>query len=87
MKKQFLFVIITLLVLFGNRAAYGMVFFVDDNAPPDGNGQSWQTAYKYLQDAMAAASGGDQIRVAGGIYKPDQGDGIMPGDRKATFQL
>ncbi|MHC4888950.1 MAG: choice-of-anchor Q domain-containing protein [Planctomycetota bacterium] len=30
---------------------------------------------------------GDDIWVAEGIYKPDQGIGITPGDREATFQL
>ena len=28
-----------------------------------------------------------EIRVARGIYKPDQGAGITPGDQTASFQL
>jgi len=71
--------------------AQGAVSFVDDDAAAGGNGQSWATAYKYLQDALAgvAGSGGTitEIRVARGTYKPDQGTGKTPGDRTATFQL
>jgi len=67
------------------------VRYVDDDAPPGGDGTSWTTAYRYLQDALAeaAASGGaiTEIRVAAGTYKPDQGAGQTPGDRTATFQL
>ena len=43
-----------------------------------------------LQDALAAAKAAAkpiEIRVAQGLYKPDQGAGITPGDRLATFQL
>jgi predicted outer membrane repeat protein len=31
------------------------VLYVDDDAPPGGDGQSWQTAFTYLQDALYAA--------------------------------
>lgn len=34
-----------------------------------------------------AAAPGDEIKVAGGTYKPDEGGGQTPGDRNATFQL
>jgi hypothetical protein len=63
------------------------VIFVDADAPGVNNGNSWTDAYYYLQDALAAASSSDKIRVAQGTYKPDQGDGITSGDRTATFQL
>jgi len=40
-----------------------------------------------LQDALAAALSGDSIHVAPGTYKPDQGNGLTPGDRSAAFKL
>jgi len=64
-----------------------MIYYVDVDARGANDGSSWADAYSYLQDALAAALSGDEIRVAQGIYKPDQGIGITPGDRTATFQL
>jgi len=63
--------------------------YVDDDAPPGGDGTSWGTAFRYLQDALAVAVPGDEIRVPGGTYTPDRDEaGILtPGDRTATFQL
>jgi hypothetical protein len=60
--------------------------FVDINATGRNDGLSWANAYNNLQDALATAFWGDQLWVAGGDYKPDQGNGITPGDRAATFQ-
>ncbi len=67
-------------------------FYVDDDAAGNNDGSSWSNAYTYLQDALAyAESNGDinEIRVAQGIYKPDQ-NSVNPngtGNREATFQL
>ncbi|MCH8218147.1 MAG: right-handed parallel beta-helix repeat-containing protein [Planctomycetes bacterium] len=64
------------------------VIYVDDNAPgPVHNGSSWAWAYRYLQDALNVASAGDEIRVAQGVYRPDQGASVAPGDRSASFVL
>ena len=65
------------------------VIHVDDDAPVGGDGMSWATAYAHLQDALADATPGDEIRVAEGIYTPDQDEAgiVTPGDRLATFQL
>ncbi len=76
------------LALAGTAQAQSVVY-VDDDAAPSGDGTGWCTAYPHLQDALAAASGDTitEIRVAGGVYKPDQGAGQTPGDREATFHL
>ncbi|MHC4696534.1 MAG: right-handed parallel beta-helix repeat-containing protein [Planctomycetota bacterium] len=65
------------------------VVFVDDDAPPGGDGVGWDTAFKYLQDALAVVHAGDEIHVAGGTYAPDldESGAVSPGDRAATFQL
>ncbi|GAG39239.1 unnamed protein product, partial [marine sediment metagenome] len=64
--------------------------FVDANAAPGGDGLTWGTAYKYLQDAFyKPPTSGDEIWVAEGTYKPDQDEGsnVTAGDRYATFEL
>jgi len=63
------------------------LLYVDADATGADDGSSWGDAYNYLQDALAAAISGDEIWVAEGIYKPDEGGNNMPGDREATFQL
>ena len=70
--------------------ASGKVIYVDDDAAGAGDGTSWADAYVFLQDALADANEADkpvEIKVAQGIYKPDQGAAIMPGDRHASFHL
>lgn len=64
-----------------------LILYVDADATGANDGSSWADAFNYLQDALATAYYGDEIRVAQGTYKPDQGAGITPGDREATFQL
>jgi hypothetical protein len=64
--------------------------YVDDDAGDGGDGKSWQTARRFLQDALAEAAtsaGPVEVRVAQGIYRPDQGAGLVPGDTEATFAL
>ena len=66
--------------------------YVDDDADPNGDGQSWPTAYTFLQDALTAATADPnitEIRVAQGTYKPDRtaADPNGTGNRTATFQL
>jgi hypothetical protein len=57
------------------------IIYVDDNASEGEDGTSWSTAHKYLQDALAVAESGDEIWVAEGTYKPDQGVGKTARDR------
>ncbi len=54
-----------------NRGS-GRYIYVDAGAKGADNGSSWSDAFKSLQDALNAASAGDQIWVAQGIYRPDQ---------------
>jgi hypothetical protein len=71
-------------------AQAAQVIYVDAGAGGAGNGSAWADAYPHLQDALATAAGAHkpvEIRVAQGIYKPDRGAGIAPGDQTATFQL
>jgi predicted outer membrane repeat protein len=68
----------------------GRTIYVDRHPNGTNDGSSWADAYHYLQDALADANSAEkpvEIRVAQGIYKPDQGANQTPGDREATFQL
>jgi len=76
-----------LCVAVSSVTAAGQTIFVDADASGSNDGSSWTDAFNHLQDALAAASSGDEIRVAQGVYKPDQGASITPGDLGATFQL
>jgi predicted outer membrane repeat protein len=76
----------------GGTASGGGVLYVDDDAPPGGDGQSWDTAFRYLQDALTEAYfglGADEIRIGQGVYRPDRDEGgnVTPDDREATFDL
>lgn len=66
------------------------IIYVDDDAAGANDGSSWENAYVYLQDALTDANSTEkpvEIRVAQGIYRPDQGTNQTPGDQEATFQL
>ncbi len=68
----------------------GSVVYIDDDAPPGGSGQSWAQAFNSLQDAIATIPNLPApvtLRVAQGVYRPDIGAGITPGDREKRFQI
>jgi predicted outer membrane repeat protein len=72
------------------RAVLREVIYVDTDASGANSGSSWKDAYMYLQDVLADANSSAkpvEIRVADGVYKPDQGGGQTPGDTTATFRL
>ena len=73
-------------------AGAGSIIYVDDDAATGGDGLSWATPYKYLQDALSEAASEPnvtQIRVAVGTHYPDLDERgqVTPGDRTAAFQL
>ena len=69
------------------------VLVVKSDAPSDGDGESWETAFQSLQAALDKASPSygltavttvwNEIWVAQGTYKPDDGSGV----RMSSFQL
>jgi hypothetical protein len=65
----------------GPAGAVGSVVYVDVAATGAGDGSSWADAYTDLQDALAAVSTGDEIRVAQGTYRP------AVSDRTVSFAL
>jgi hypothetical protein len=63
-------------------------YHVDADAPGSvHDGRSWATAMLTLQEALAAAGTGDDILVAEGVYKPDQGGTANAGNRDVSFML
>ena len=66
--------------------AQGVVWHVDDGAPPGGNGLSWATAFQNPSEALALSIAGDTLWVAEGSYLP-----LVPTNpadpRTATFLL
>lgn len=79
--------IVCLLLASIGSVASGKVIYVDEDVAGANDGSSWADAFRHLQDALTAAAVGDEIRVAQGIYRPDQGAGVTPGDPAAVFHL
>ena len=64
------------------------VIHVDNSSDVNGNGTSWTSPFIYLQDALAVAGAGDEIRIAGGVYRPDLDSSLLNiGDPSVTFLL
>ena len=77
----------------GNTAGAGTVLYVDDDAPSGGDGATWETAFRFLRDALSVVntpgSGVSEVRIAQGTYKPDQ-DEANPkgtGDINQSFTI
>ena len=87
--KLFLISVFSMLSVVLSPLSAQTVIYVDDDASLGGDGQSWQTAYRFLQNGLAAAQDGDEVRVGQGLYKPDCNE-MNPGgtgDREASFAL
>ena len=79
-------------IIMAVSTAQAAIIVVDDDAPLGGDGLSWNTPYRFLQDALFDAANDPtmtEIRVAQGTYTPDEDEAgvVMPGDRAATFTL
>ena len=57
--------------------------YVKADAKPPYDGNSWDSAFNDLQDALKMAQPNTEIWVAAGVYKPDRGTGA----REASFYL
>jgi len=89
MELKNLIVMLMFLLVVASITSAGEIIYVDNDARVGGDGSTWDTAFKYLQDGLAAVSYGDEIRVAQGSYIPDQNSANLGGTgiREATFQL
>jgi hypothetical protein len=69
---------ITMLILLStvfpglSSLTFARTIYVDDDSYWEHDGSSWGAAFADLQSALAVASAGDEIRVAQGVYRPDQ---------------
>ena len=75
---------------------YNARFYVDINNATPGQGDTWDSAFNYLQDGIAAArghllsdSGPVEVWVAQGVYRPDRDIGNPNGslDPSQSFRL
>lgn len=84
-----LFSIAVTLLMLGFSPAVATVIYVDADASAGGDGATWETAYKYLQDALDDAVKDDEVWVKKGKYRPDCNSANSTGnnDRTATFGL
>lgn len=79
-------VFISLLTLVGYQTASAQrVIYVNQAATGANDGATWSDAFIHLQDALLTARPGDDVWVAEGVYRPDQGAGIGVGDRDTYF--
>lgn len=81
---------LAIILAMSSSVATGKVIYVDGNASGANDGSSWTNAYAYLQDALVDAATAEkpvEVLIAQGIYKPDDGENQISGDREASFQL
>ena len=80
--------LIGIIAIIMSTTAFGYTIYVDVNAAGADIGTDWNNALRSLQEAIAIAywlPKPVEIHVARGVYRPDQGAGITPGDRETPF--
>jgi len=88
MKNIGLLRILVSVVVLVSPIALGRIIYVDDDASGANDGTCWHHAHHFLQDALAHANSGDEIRIAQGAYCPHEGRYVnLENPREATFQL
>jgi hypothetical protein len=83
-------VLIVIIVMAVPTKSFGYTIYVDSRASGANIGTDWNNALRSLQDAIFLAytlPKPVEIRVARGVYRPDQGEGIARGDREMPFFL
>jgi len=91
-KIRLIIPVFLLVVMSMVSATLGKTIYVDADATGANSGTNWADAYNYLQDALDDANLSAkpvEIRVAQGIYRPDE-SAVEPngtGNREATFHL
>jgi hypothetical protein len=60
--------------------ATGRIIYVDADAIVLNNGFTWDDAYRYLQDALAAVDNADKVYADEGIYRPNRDRAMTRGD-------
>lgn len=87
MSALFSTAILVVALMTATPAAAQKVIYVDTDAAGTNDGSSWTNAFVFLQDALAVATGGDEVWVAEGVYRPDRGTGVVRGDRNSSFRI
>ena len=71
-------------------AAFARILYVDANAAGAETGESWTSAFANLQEALEAATAGDEIWLAAGTYRPSvehRWNGENPNPRYRSFLM
>jgi hypothetical protein len=66
------------------------IVYVDKDAPAGGDGSSWSTAFKYLNDALSDAGSGlgeHHLWIAEGTYYTDEGDLYSNDDQNSKYVI